>query len=159
MGKKYRCCDGNHSEIIEASNIDEACELAESSWQGGDWGEGKAIIEVCVTEIDDCDDEAGEVKYVSVEVGEDPDMPDCNSDDGHDWQSPLECVGGIDSNPGVWSIGGTAMVFRTCCSRCGLYRQETAYGAQRNPGQCDQVEYPPADEDSLAWVASLAEAE
>lgn len=61
--------------------------------------------------------------------------PDCD----HDWSSEGE--GGCDENPGVWSLGGTAMKFRCHCTRCGLIRVDIHTGSQRNPGECDTVKY------------------
>ena len=137
-------------------DMDEAKEVAAEIWQNGSW-DSKCLIDVRVAELDDNGKETGVVEWVKVECGEDEPEPECDSDDGHDWQSPLEVVGGIDSNPGVWSAGGTTIVVKECCSRCGAYRKTTSYGAQRNPGQVDTVEYLEADEDSLAWIAKLAE--
>jgi hypothetical protein len=68
---------------------------------------------------------------------------------------PHEVVGGVRENPGVWSLGGTAMLFKQVCSRCGLYKVETHSGAQRNPGQLEvEIEYREPDEISRRWVES-----
>ncbi len=61
--------------------------------------------------------------------GEDP--------DDHCWEGE----GGCDSNPGVWSVGGTTMQYVAVCSECGLRRTEVKHGSQRNPGEADSVEY------------------
>ncbi len=61
--------------------------------------------------------------------------PDCD----HDWTSEGE--GGCGENPGVWSVGGTTLVIRAHCRRCGLRRVETLIGAQRNPGEHNTVQY------------------
>jgi hypothetical protein len=57
----------------------------------------------------------------------------------HDWSAEGE--GGCSENPGVWSTGGTSMVFHTHCTHCGLIRIERSTGSQRNPGEHDTVEY------------------
>lgn len=62
-----------------------------------------------------------------------------NNPDDHDWTSEGE--GGCTENPGVWSVGGTTLVFRSHCSTCGLQRREVSLGSQRNPGDHDTVEY------------------
>jgi hypothetical protein len=62
-----------------------------------------------------------------------------DSPDDHDWTAEGE--GGCDENPGVWSTGGTSMMFRTHCRACGLRRTEHTTGYQRNPGDHDTVEY------------------
>jgi hypothetical protein len=68
-------------------------------------------------------------------------MDDCCGDDpdDHDWTSEGE--GGCRENPGVWSHGGTTMIFSSHCRKCGLHRTETSLGSQRNPGEHDTTEY------------------
>ena len=61
------------------------------------------------------------------------------SPDDHEWTSEGE--GGCAENPGVWSTGGTAMTFSSHCSECGLQRVVRTTGSQRDPGDCDTVEY------------------
>lgn len=153
--KKYDIGDGNHNETIDADDMASALEAAEVSWQNGDWGEGKALIDVRVVEVDEDGNEVGNAEYIEVEVGEDPPEPDCTSEEGHDWQYPFECVGGIKENPGVWSGGGTTMIYKECCARCGAYKKTVMFGSQRNPGQCDTVEYLDADDDSLKWSKQI----
>jgi len=67
--------------------------------------------------------------------------PECGeSDDGvHDWSREGE--GGCDENPGVWATGGTTIVTKSHCTICGLRRTATDLGPQRNPCECDTVEY------------------
>jgi len=63
--------------------------------------------------------------------------PDCVEGLDHEWH----WHGGCDSNPGVWSLGGTTLLFVSRCRYCGATRRVTAYGWQRPPDQCDQVRY------------------
>lgn len=151
---RYRISDEQVYEFIDADDMAEAVETAEEIWREGSW-DSKFVADLRVAELDDNDEETGEVEWIEVECGSDPPEPECTDESGHDWQSPYPVVGGIDSNPGVWSTGGTTIVTKECCSHCGVYRIQTAYGSQRNPGQCDAVEYEDADEDSLAWIESL----
>lgn len=65
--------------------------------------------------------------------------PDCVHGLAHEWTS--KGCGGIDSNPGVWSLGGTTISCKARCRLCGAARHEVYYGSQRNPGQCDTVRY------------------
>lgn len=67
--------------------------------------------------------------------------PACReSEDGsHDWTS--KGCGGIKENPGVWSLGGTTFAFTNRCRLCGAGRHVVRHGPQRNPGECDAVEY------------------
>lgn len=59
--------------------------------------------------------------------------------DDHEWTSEGE--GGCDSNPGVWSLGGTSMSFACHCRDCGLRRADYSTGSQCNPDDHDMVEY------------------
>ncbi len=149
---RYRISDDAAIEYIEAESMAEAIEEAEETWPNGSW-DTKCVISVRVAELDDDGKETGEVAFVDVTCGYDPDPPECTEDE-HDWRSPHEVVGGIDSNPGVWSQGGTTIVTREVCRHCGIYKRETSYGSQRKPGQCDTVEYIDADECSIAWIES-----
>jgi hypothetical protein len=67
----------------------------------------------------------------------------------HSWQTPYEIVGGARENPGVWSVGGTRMVYREVCVRCGRYR--VTLRAPDGPRR-EVVSYVPADERSREWV-------
>lgn len=73
--------------------------------------------------------------------------------DDHKWTSEGE--GGCDDNPGVWSVGGTAMEFASHCQTCGLRRREYHCGSQCNPGDHDSVEYDMPD----FWCAECATSE
>lgn len=65
--------------------------------------------------------------------------PDCYEHYAHRWTS--KGTGGCDSNPGAWSLGGTAYRFEARCLVCGVHRIEIHHGYQRNPGECDVVRY------------------
>ena len=66
-------------------------------------------------------------------------VPPCTVRQRHAWTRVGE--GGCKENPGVWSHGGTTLVFSEHCTHCGLRRIEVRYGNQRNPGQRDTVQY------------------
>ncbi len=155
--KSFRCSDDGYSEVIQADDLEQALARAFENWQGGSWDK-YCVISVRVAELDEDGKETGEYDWVNVPCGEHPAPPETECgvfEDNHDWVSPHEVVGGLDSNPGVWSLGGTRMVFLTVCECCGLYRKETSVGAQHNPGECDKVEYLPADEKSLEYVGQI----
>ena len=149
---RFRVWDDGNSEIIEAEDMDAAKEKAEEMWQDGSW-DGKCLIDVYIQEIDWDDNDVGDREEIEVECGEDPEEPECSEDeDEHEWESPHDVVGGLKENPGVWSLGGTTMLFKTVCRHCGIFREETHYGSNRNPQQCDTIEYMEPDDDSLEWV-------
>jgi len=132
---KYRVSDDQVSKLIEADSMEEALDEAVDLWQDGDW-DSKCLVDLVVSEVDNPDN----VSYISVECGEDPEPPAC-IEDKHEWDNPHDVVGGLKENPGVWSLGGTTLVFKSVCIHCGLIKREVCYGSQRNPGQCDTVEY------------------
>lgn len=141
--------ESGHSEALDAADMDEAVEMAEELARSGGWGDDGASVRVSVTE-----DEAGEEtdrRDLTVEVepnhraligraaGDAGDRLCGLSPDDHDWTSEGE--GGCSENPGVWSTGGTSMLFASHCRTCGLRRREISVGSQRNPGDHDRVEY------------------
>lgn len=151
---RFRIFDDGSSDIIEAENMDDAKSIAEEKWQDGSW-DTKCLITVYLQEIDWNDEDVGDREEIEVECGDDPPEPDCDEGQEHDWSSPHEVVGGLEENPGVWSTGGTTMVFKTVCSRCGCVKIETDYGVQRNPGACDTVEYDTQNVFALAWAGKI----
>lgn len=150
---RFEANDDGNTESIDAYTMEEAIEQAIEIWQDGSW-DGKCLIEVRVVQYG-WGDEIEDADYVEVECGEDPTPPDCDDNKEHDWCSPYEVVGGLKENPGVWSKGGTTFVFKKVCSRCGCVKIETNYGAQRNPSQCDTVEYDTQDLSALVWVGKI----
>jgi hypothetical protein len=156
----------SHVIEIEAHDDDDAINIANDTVQGeadewcsnGSWGAHGASVCVWWTLTDN---DGKELDRGSVTVEIEPDYPMlikdavgsrppedfCGyEDDDHEWTS--EGLGGCDSNPGVWSTGGTSMVFKTHCKNCGLRRTEYHTGLQRNPGEHDTVEYEmPEDDD------------
>lgn len=119
--------------------------------KSGDWGDEGALVSVGYTLMDD--DNEWKTRWVDVEIEPDHDAliaragGDTNCD--HEWVSSMDVEGGCEENPGVWSQGGTAMLFASHCERCGLRRLEYDPGEQRNPGECRTVEYlMPNKEDS-----------
>jgi hypothetical protein len=135
---QYRVSDDQVSEVIEADSMEDALEQAADLWKDGSW-DSKCIIDLVVSELD-VDGNEVDTDYISVECGEDPEPPSCTEDE-HEWDNPHEIVGGLKENPGVWSLGGTTLLFKSVCVHCGLIKRETHFGVQRNPNQCDTVEY------------------
>jgi hypothetical protein len=77
----------------------------------------------------------------------------------HDWDDPVEVVGGIPENPGVWGHGG-GVIIRLVCRRCGRYRIEDTWGqAPWGEQGLTIIRYEDADERSRKWVESLSSEE
>lgn len=142
----YSFSDESYSEDFECENLAKARKHAIDSWQRGSW-DTKGVVEVNIH-----DEDGDLIEVVEVPVGEDPDPPACLDGETHDWCSPLEVLGGCDSNPGVWSTGGTSFEIREVCQYCGVYKIQNIVGAQHNPGECDTIRYEDPDETSLRWI-------
>jgi hypothetical protein len=109
---QWKCDDGNCEIEIEADTAEEA---AQEYVDGGEWGVNEfgktAWIEVRVwpasmTRQEAMDD--GEDEAIMVRV--DPDEPECDSEDGHDWQES----GSIGNGGGV--------ITTEVCRRCDCRR-------------------------------------
>lgn len=177
----HMTCEGDGSETatVDAADLADLREQADEAtrdWiKDGEWGNDGASVSGRWEALDDdgdtlTDDDGDEVAgTVSVEIEPDhaalirkacggrhsDEWGRCCGDDpdDHDWTSAGE--GGCDSNPGVWSVGGTAMVFAAHCRACGLHRQSRSTGSQRNPGEHDTVSY----EMPEAWCAECGREE
>ncbi len=134
--------ESGHTETLKASSMEEALKLAKELCRDGEWGDEGAAVSVWVAEYDE-DGEQTDFEGITVEIepnhkalirraGGDP---DCD----HDWTSEGE--GGSDQNPGVWKTTGDRLIICKHCRTCGLHRTERVCGKQRDPGECDRVEY------------------
>lgn len=103
-------------QSIEADSLEDAIRQAEEWLRDGNWDTDKGTIWVHGYLIET--DQDGEETVHDVDVTIDPPEPQCDHEDGHDWQSPLEIVGGIRENPGVWGHGG-GVTIQEVCVRCG----------------------------------------
>jgi len=139
-----RAWDDGSSEETEVDHGDDYEDAARDLWDGADYGDGDYCVDVRWTATD----AAGkEVDSGSFELTHQTEEPDCPEADEHDWTSEHE--GGCAENPGVWSTGGTSMLFIARCKHCGMKRQEHTTGSQRNPGECDTTTYSEPDPE---WV-------
>lgn len=154
------CEDGGCEswDYTERPTEDDITDQCEEWMRCGEWGNAGA--EVCYTwaltgavgdgEDEDVDDGSG---VVVIEAGHaslireachgrhSAEWERCcgESPDDHDWTSEGE--GGLTENPGVWSVGGTAIAIHDHCRVCGLHRKTLHRGSQKNPGEHDEVEY------------------
>lgn len=142
--------ESGYSEEMDADDMDEAIEMAEELARGGEYGDEGASVSVWVTEYDatgeetdrrslSVDIEPNHESLIRAATQHDSGRSCGDSPDDHDWTSQGE--GGCDENPGVWSTGGTSMLFASHCRICGLHRREHWCGSQRNPGEHDTTEY------------------
>lgn len=121
-GQEY-CAD------FEATSVAEALEEARSNVQRSNYDEAEGTIWIDVrvrcelTEEEDAD---------SVQC--DAEEPDCVGGEEHDWQSPIEIVGGIAENPGVWGHGG-GVIIHAACMRCGCGRVTDTWAQRLDTGE------------------------
>jgi len=130
--------DGGDTDI-EADSLEEAWEEAVAWAKEGTWPPEGTRVDVHVSSVDDPDDYRQ--KEIEIEPDEDALMAEAGADQNcaHEWTSEGE--GGCDTNPGVWSLGGTAMAYAEHCKHCGLRKLTRICGSQRNPGECDTVRF------------------
>lgn len=158
----------NEAQTVEGDTLDSirdaAAEATEEWMRVGEWGEDGARVSAkwtikSLTELGEDDDLSGDLTgevEVEIEPNHEAKIKEaaryeeiCGTDpDDHDWTSDGE--GGCRENPGVYGHGGTAMSFHSHCRRCGLHRIAHSTGSQRNPGECDTVEYRMLDGDEIA---------
>lgn len=140
--------EGGSDDIVEIESLDEVESEIHDWVNQGEWNNQFVCIRVS-WEVTDEQDElvACDTTFVDVEVDHDILIKEAGGDVNceHEWSSEGE--GGCKENPGVWSVGGTAMLFMSHCIHCGLKRKEHWLGSQRNPGENNSVEYSLPDND------------
>lgn len=153
---KYNCDDGNALIEIEAAT---ALEAAEEYVDGGDWGDRNEtiVVDVWVTPLDaDGDEIEDDRECITVEL--EPEDPEFDEGEGHEWRSPYEVLGGLKENPGVWGSQHGGVSVKEVCANCGRYKITDTGATRSDNGQrMTRVTYEDADEASLAWVESLKE--
>jgi hypothetical protein len=105
--------EGGHVyDSTVATSAEDALETARDNVDRGNYNdaEGTLWIDVRVHCRETDESESGTVQL-------DEDEPEC-SDLEHSWQSPIELVGGIKENPGVWGHGG-GVIITEVCMHCG----------------------------------------
>ena len=124
-----------------------AIETAEKWAREGDWGDNGKVIIIWYTLSDD--ENEWLTRWIDVEIVPNHDAliraaggdVDCD----HRWTGEGE--GSCSENPGVWSLGGTALTISEHCEICELRRTRHITGSQRNPGEHDTVKYSLPDTD------------
>lgn len=111
-----------------ASSTEEAIEHAEELLQEGDYGDVTETF--WPSAVLSCED--GSVHTVRVTI--DPEAPACSEGKEHDWQSPIELVGGIAENPGVWGHGGGVKIHEACMN-CGCGRVRDTWAQDQTTGE------------------------
>lgn len=147
---------GQGYETVWAADINDALEMAEDRFERGNYDDSDNETWWC--DFGAYDVANGDHQSSTLQV--DPKEPDCEDDQEHDWCSPIEVVGGIKENPGVFGNGG-GIIIKSVCSHCGIYRITNTWAQRPDTGEqgLESVSYEPADRDSLVWVESQKEEE
>lgn len=149
--KMWDNCDGSNYTTIEAETIEEAIETAieeTEDWvREGEWGIAGASIRAYWKIVDENDNIDEGCVDVDIPPDEEALIKNAGGDNNceHNWSSEGES--GLDENPGVWSVGGTAMVIKDHCTICNLQRTWRLTGSQKNPGEHDTIEFFQPEED------------
>lgn len=127
---KYKLLEqGFAFNTVEAEDAESALADVEpnySDYASGDDDIGTVFVELAAVNVDDENDSAS--RSFTVE----PDEPSCNAGE-HDWQSPLDIVGGIKENPGVWGHGG-GVTIDECCMHCGCRKFTDTWATNPSDG-------------------------
>lgn len=154
----YEC--GSHDRVTAKDN-DEAVEKLKDWLRDGNWGEDPCYVYGSVVEVNDDNEEIGEKVEGEVGVNIWPPPKPCIGPDSeeyeeHDWREPYKVVGGLRENPGVFSEGGRITI-RSVCSHCGMQKYYTSKTPPGNyPPEPGHHRYEAADDETIAWVKSLA---
>lgn len=130
--------DGTSMDALDACDESEAVAACKTWLRDGDWRpESEVTGEISPEGWD------AKTTDVSIEIPAE-DAPEGKLDGGekcedHDWTS--DGCGGLEENPGVWSTGGTAMIFKSRCRKCGMGRTKNTVGSQHNSGKHDTTTY------------------
>ncbi len=154
----YHADDGNAEIEIEAET---ALGAAREYVETGDWGDDRTEtvwIDILVWEEGETRED-GEWHTITL----DPEEPECNCEDGHDWQTPYSILGGMKENPGVWGPGG-GVVYNEVCMHCGCQKQTDTWAQRPDTGEQGlySVKYTAghyAEElkaDTIKWIGSDA---
>lgn len=63
-----------------------------------------------------------------------PYVPPCEDGHKHEWHSPIDIVGGIKENPGVFGNGG-GVIIKQVCKHCGLLKITDTWAQDMTDGE------------------------
>jgi hypothetical protein len=140
--------DEGSSDTVHCDYGDDYADAARDLWDGADYGDGDYRVTVSWEATDATGNTIDSGSWDETGHVQEPACPE-EEDGEHEWTSEFE--GGCTENPGVWSTGGTSMVFSARCKHCGMERVEKTTGSQCNPGECDTTTYSEPDPE---WVSA-----
>lgn len=108
-------------------------EAAQAYVDGGDWNDPKKTTWIHVWTWPAGEPDSREEVIITV----DPKAPACAQEE-HNWCSPIEVVGGIKQNPGVWGPvwgSGGGVIMKEVCEHCGLGRVTDTWAQDPDGGR------------------------
>jgi len=151
--------DQGVTTFIKACNLSDALEQAEGWARDGSYDNESTIwVTVRIDRLDvDVDGEECWSEVERIHVAINPAEPEC-TETGHDWQSPIEIVGGIKENPGVIGHGG-GVIITECCVHCGCERATDTWAQDSSTGEqgLESASYEPGKyADDIATMREVA---
>ncbi len=147
------------TEQLDPCTLDEAREAADAWARDGSYDDESSTVWVEIQILDPARyepraDSVRDAIEETVTVQIDPRAPRCAEGRAreHEWISPIEIVGGIPENPGVWGHGG-GVVITEVCAHCGCARKNDTWAQDHSGRQgLTSISY---DEDRLVerWRA------
>jgi hypothetical protein len=136
--KKYEVRMEGAAHTIEANSHTDAVMQAKDWLLDGDYdtSEGTVWVHGYLIDLDREVPEGYEERRQHAEridVSIDPPEPECTENE-HDWQAPVEIIGGMRENPGVWGHGG-GVVIHDVCLHCGCERVHDTWAQDPETGQ------------------------
>jgi hypothetical protein len=148
--KRYEARMYQASRKLEATTLKRARTEAKAWAADGDWDTagGTIWLHCWVIEIDEAGKAVEDGDEECITVGIDPEEPECADGKDHDWQSPIEIVGGTKENPGVCGHGG-GVIMTEVCMHCGCEKVTDTWAQDPETGEqgLESVQY---DEDKYA---------
>lgn len=120
---------GQHYATVEADSAEDALEEAKANVTSSNYDMTQGTIWVSVAVRNPV---TGEDAHARVAI--DPEEPDCVGGHEHDWQSPIELVGGLAENPGVHGHGG-GVIITEACLRCGARKVTDTWAQDPETGE------------------------
>ncbi len=82
-----------------------------------------------------------------------PPEPECQDSKEHEWKSPHDVVGGLESNPGVRSSSDGGVAGKECCAGCGVYKMtDSRVEFMGTDHTFEEIAYAKRDDESMAFV-------
>lgn len=155
---KYKARMDGASKTITAESLADAITEAEDWARDRSWNLENETYWVQVY-LMDMDEEGEEIDSHRIKVQIDPAEPDCTESE-HDWQAPVEIVGGIKENPGVWGHGG-GVTIEEVCLHCGCGKLIDTWAQDPETGEqgLQSVAYQPGKYTAeVEWIREEEEA-